>query len=211
MPTERPAPHFAPADVDAAPATGSLTPDAPAFATDAVTLARNLIGGFFALDGVGGTIVETEAYDATDPASHSFRGPTPRNAVMFGPVGRLYVYRSYGIHWCANIVCGTAGGGSAVLLRALLPTVGVGLMRDRRGTDRLDLLCSGPGRLTQALGINAAHNGASFGDGLFLALPSEPQPAHATPRIGITKGVETPWRFVAGAAPRRRRHPSALA
>lgn len=187
--------------MEAAAAMGGLTPDAPAFAVDAVTLARRLIGAFFAVDGIGGTIIETEAYDATEPASHSYRGLTERNAVMFGPIGHLYVYRSYGIHWCANVVCGPVGSGSAVLLRTLLPTVGVATMQERRGTDRLDLLCSGPGRLCQSLGITGADNGVAFGGKFFLSLPAATEPAHATPRIGISKAIDLPWRFVAGPAP----------
>lgn len=183
----------------------SLDPRSPAFHDDAVTFARRLIGGVFAVDGVGGTIIETEAYERTDPASHAFRGRTLRNAVMFGPVGHLYVYRSYGIHWCANIVCGTDGG-SAVLLRAVLPETGIELMAERRGTGRLEFLCSGPGKLCQALRITGDLNGAAFGGRLFLTLPQAVVPAHATPRIGISKAVDQPWRFVAGeASPRRRR------
>ena len=117
-----------------------------------------LLGWTLLVDGVGGRIVEVEAYEETDAASHSYGGPRGRNTVMFGPPGRLYVYRSYGIHWCANIVCEPAGRGAAVLLRALEPTHGFDAMRGRRGVDEDRLLCSGPGRLTQALGLTAAHN-----------------------------------------------------
>ena len=123
--------------------------------------APGLIGWTLLRDGVGGRIVEVEAYEESDPASHSFGGPRGRNVVMFGEPGRLYVYRSYGIHWCANVVCGRPGHGSAVLLRALEPTHGLAVMRERRGTTNDRLLCSGPGRLTEALGITGADNGAA--------------------------------------------------
>jgi DNA-3-methyladenine glycosylase len=149
------------------------------------------------VDGVGGIVVETEAYARDDPASHSYGGPTRRNAAMFGPPGCLYVYRSYGVHWCANVVCGQAGEGSAVLLRALEPTVGLERMRARRGVEERMLLCSGPGRLTQALGIDAGHDGLPLDRPPFgvLAAP-EPPVVATTTRIGITRARERPWRYV---------------
>ncbi len=156
-----------------------------------------LIGWTVLVDGVGGRIVEVEAYDADDPASHSFRGPTSRNAVMFGEPGRLYVYRSYGIHWCANVVCGPAGHGSAVLLRALEPTHGLDRMRARRGTDDDRLLCSGPGRLTQALGLTGAYDGADLAVPPFeLVAPDRVLPVERTTRIGITRAADHDWRYV---------------
>jgi DNA-3-methyladenine glycosylase len=149
---------------------------------------------------VGGRIVETEAYMRHDPASHSFIGPTSRNSVMFGPPGRLYVYRSYGIHWCANVVTGAERDGQAVLLRALLPVHGLEVMRSRR-TGRSDRdLCNGPGKLCAALGIDGDDNGLDLTDVSSAirivddggAVPGE---VSVGPRIGITKAVDTPWRF----------------
>ncbi len=158
-------------------------------------LARDLIGATLLLDGVGGVVVETEAYARGDPASHSFRGPTPRNGAMFGPAGRAYVYRSYGIHWCLNVVGGEEPG-CAVLIRALEPTEGLAAMRARRGLDAPRLLCAGPGRLCAALGITAAHDGLPLDRAPFalLAPPAAP-PIAAGPRIGITRNAEAPWRF----------------
>jgi DNA-3-methyladenine glycosylase len=159
--------------------------------------APGLIGWTLVVDGVGGRIVEVEAYEESDPASHSFGGPRGRNVVMFGAPGRLYVYRSYGVHWCANVVCGPAGHGSAVLLRALEPTHGLETMRARRGTTEDRLLCAGPGRLTQALGITNADNGADLTRPPFELLPpSRPAAVTRTTRIGITKAVEKEWRYV---------------
>lgn len=166
------------------------------FTRPVVEVARALLGCTLLVDGVGGVIVETEAYDRDDPASHSFRGPRPRNASMFGPVGHLYVYRSYGLHLCANIVAGVAPGG-AVLLRAIEPTAGLAAMQARRGLQAPHALCSGPGRLTQALGIAAAHDGASLQEPPFALHPrlgGEPGLA-VGPRIGLSKGIEAPWRF----------------
>src|ERR1043165_9116077 len=121
-------------------------------------VAPELIGATLTFNGVGGVIVEVEAYHHTEPAAHSYGGQTPRNAVMFGPPGYAYVYRSYGIHWCVNFVCEEAGSASAVLIRALEPTEGLALMHRRRRNADVRLLCSGPGRLTEALGITRAHN-----------------------------------------------------
>jgi DNA-3-methyladenine glycosylase len=145
---------------------------------------------------VGGPIVEVEAYHHTEPAAHSYRGPTARNAVMFGPPGRVYVYRSYGIHWCINFVCEPAGSASAVLIRALMPEWGLATMRQRRGVTDERLLCSGPGRLCQALGITHAHNGLSL-DAAPFALHKRAGAVEVVsgPRIGITKAVELPWRY----------------
>jgi len=160
-----------------------------------VELARRLIGTTFLVDGVGGVVVETEAYRADEPASHSHRGPRPRNAAMFGPAGRLYVYRSYGLHWCVNIVGGDAPG-SAVLLRALAPTTGCEAMAVRRGLADPRRLCSGPGKLAAALGITGERDGAPVdGEGVAL-IDREADPAVvAGPRIGITKAADLPWRF----------------
>jgi DNA-3-methyladenine glycosylase len=161
-------------------------------------VARGLLGWTFLRDGVGGRIVEVEAYAPDDPASHSFRGRTSRNGSMFSAPGTLYVYRSYGIHWCVNVVCEPPGTGAAVLLRALEPTHGLEAMRLRRGSAADGDLCSGPGKLTQALAISGADDGASITSPPFALLSPE-RPADdilATPRIGITKAAELPWRYL---------------
>ena len=154
------------------------------------------MGWTLVVDGVGGIVVETEAYEPDDPASHSFGGPTPRNATMFGRAGRLYVYRSYGLHWCANVVGAEDGVGAAVLLRAVEPTTGVDVMRARRGVDDVRLLASGPGRLTQALGITAAHDGLDLGKPPFaLDPPAAGVEVVASPRVGITRATDLLWRY----------------
>jgi len=159
-------------------------------------VAPDLIGATLLVNGIGGLIVEVEAYHHTDPAAHSFRGPTPRNRVMFGPPGFTYVYRSYGIHWCLNFVCEEEGSASAVLIRALEPTPGIAAMRRRRGLHDERSLCSGPGKLTEALGITIAHSE--------LPLDQPPFALHARTgkadiisgvRIGITKAADLPWRY----------------
>jgi len=159
----------------------------------APTVAADLIGALLTHEGVGGIIVETEAYSRDDPASHSYPGPTARNAAMFGPAGHAYVYRSYGIHWCFNLVCEP---GSAVLVRALEPTSGLAAMAQRRGLPDVRALCSGPGKLCQALAISAAQNGLPLGHGaLRLAIPRERPRIAIGPRIGISKAADVPWRF----------------
>jgi DNA-3-methyladenine glycosylase len=169
--------------------------DAAFFDRDAVTLARALIGVKLLVDGVGGLIVETEAYDRDDPASHSFNGQTKRNAVMFGPPGYAYVYRIYGAHWCLNAVGGAAPRG-AVLIRALEPTDRLDVMAERRGTTDARLLCSGPGKLCQALAVTNAHNGLPFDEPPFALYAADKAWGLAVgPRIGLTKAADTPWRF----------------
>jgi len=159
-------------------------------------VARDLIGADLLFDGVGGPIVELEAYAPGDPASHSFRGRTARNASMFGPSGHAYVYRSYGIHWCLNFVCGPEGVASAVLVRALEPRHGLEAMTARRRVDDLRLLCSGPGRLCQALGITGAHDGLALDRPPFELVAADERPEIAVgPWIGLTKGLEAPWRY----------------
>lgn len=172
------------------------------FSADSDVIGRTLIGMTLLVNGVGGRIVETEAYDQHDPASHSFSGQTPRNAAMFGPPGRLYVYRSYGIHWCVNLVCRKAGHGAGVLIRAIEPTAGLDQMRARRGLIDIHLLCAGPGRVGQALAIDASFNGMRLDRAPVKLLAQPPILAGATPRailagprIGISKAADVPWRF----------------
>jgi DNA-3-methyladenine glycosylase len=159
-------------------------------------VARELIGAELLVAGVGGLMVELEAYERDDPASHAHRGPTERNASMFGPPGHAYVYRSYGVHWCLNLVCEPAGTPSAVLLRALEPTRGLETMRARRGTDDTRLLCAGPGRLCQALAVTGAHDGAALDRPPFeLRAAAAGASVLTGPRIGISKATELPWRY----------------
>ena len=172
------------------------------FAGSVHELAPQLVGAILLVDGVGGRIVEVEAYDHEDPAAHGFRGRTARNASMFGAPGHAYVYRSYGIHWCLNFVCGAEGVPDAVLVRALEPLAGIEVMEERRGTQDRLLLCAGPGRLCQSLGITGQHDG----------LPLDRPPFSLTPRpgaleivadrrIGITKAADRPWRYLLAGSP----------
>jgi DNA-3-methyladenine glycosylase len=159
-------------------------------------VAPDLIGAVLLVDGAGGRLVEVEAYHQTDPAAHSFGGPTARNAVMFGPPGFAYVYRSYGIHWCLNFVCEPTGSAGAVLIRAIEPTTGLATMRRRRGVSEKRLLCSGPGRVCAALGITGAHYGLALDAPPFAIFArSEEVEIVAGPRIGITKAADLPWRY----------------
>jgi len=159
-------------------------------------VAPDLIGATLLVAGIGGTIVEVEAYHDTEPAAHSFNGRTARNAVMFGPPGHAYVYRSYGIHWCVNFVCEREGSAGAVLVRALEPTRGLQTMRRRRGVADDRLLCAGPGRLCEALGVTHAHNGLALDRPPFELRARTNEVAIAVGlRIGITKAVELPWRY----------------
>jgi DNA-3-methyladenine glycosylase len=171
-------------------------------------VAIDLLGKLLVVDRDGtrasGHIVETEAYTRDDPASHSSRGPTLRNAVMFGPAGHLYVYRSYGVHWCANVVTGADGDGQAVLIRAIEPLDGVDEMLRRRGRHPI---ADGPGKLCQALGIDGADDGldlVSPGSTVRIVDDGTPPPADPLvgPRVGISKAVDTPWRWRAMAGPR---------
>ncbi|QJE00519.1 DNA-3-methyladenine glycosylase [Massilia forsythiae] len=166
------------------------------FSAPSHVVARRMIGMTVLVDGIGGRIVETEAYDGEDPASHSFSGPSERNIAMFGAPAHAYVYRSYGIHWCLNFVCREAGHGAGVLIRALEPVAGLQTMRERRATDDEWLLCSGPGKLCQALGVTRALNGHPLAQPPFeLAAAPEDIEVVTGPRIGISKAVDVPWRF----------------
>jgi DNA-3-methyladenine glycosylase len=159
-------------------------------------VAPELIGATLMVGGAGGVIVEVEAYHHTDPAAHSYRGPTERNGIMFGPPGYAYVYRSYGIHWCLNFVCEGEGSASAVLIRALEPTAGIAAMRRRRGVPEERALCSGPGKLCEALGVTIKHNGLALDRAPFELRARADRPEIVTgPRIGITKAVDEPWRY----------------
>jgi DNA-3-methyladenine glycosylase len=167
------------------------------FARSVHDVAPELVGCTLLVDGVGGRIVEVEAYDGEDPASHGYRGETTRNRSMFGPPGHSYVYRSYGIHWCLNLVCDEPGRAEAVLVRALEPTHGVEAMRARRRVDAPRLLCSGPGRLCQALGVTREHDGRPLDEPPFAMLPrGRPVEVVRGPRVGITRAVDAPWRYV---------------
>jgi DNA-3-methyladenine glycosylase len=166
------------------------------FARSVHIVAPELIGATLTFKGAGGTIVEVEAYHQTDPAAHSFNGRTQRNAVMFGPPGYVYIYRSYGIHWCLNFVCEPEGLASAMLIRALAPTLGLGAMRRRRGVEDERLLCAGPGRLCEALGITDKQYGLALDQPPFAIFArTQDVDVAVGPRIGITKAIEHPWRY----------------
>jgi DNA-3-methyladenine glycosylase len=172
------------------------------FARSVHEVAPDLIGVTLLVDGVGGRIVEVEAYDQEDPASHAYRGRTPRNASMFGPPGRAYVYRSYGIHWCLNLVCGEEGVPEAALIRALEPTAGIEEQRRRRGADDVRALCSGPGKLCQALGVTREQDGLPLDRPPFRLRERKEVPEIVTaPRVGITRATSLSWRYLEAGSP----------
>jgi DNA-3-methyladenine glycosylase len=172
------------------------------FARPVHEVAPELLGATLLVGGVGGTIVELEAYDEDDPASHGFRGRTSRNAAMFGPPGHAYVYRSYGIHWCLNLVCAGEGRAEAALVRALEPTQGIDTMRERRGLEDVRALCSGPGKLCQSLGVTGDHDGAALDEPPFVLYARGSAPEIVTgPRVGITKAADLPWRYGVAGSP----------
>ena len=174
------------------------------YARPVLEVARDLVGCVVAHGGASGVIVETEAYHESEAACHAHIGLTPRTHVLFGPPGRAYVYRSYGIHALLNAVCEPEGVGAAVLIRALEPLDGVGAMRERRGLERLEDLCSGPGKLTQALGVELGENDTDLASGPVRILPHaagwEAPTLLVGPRIGITKAADLPWRFCAAGS-----------
>ncbi len=176
--------------ISAAPLEGVTLRDF--FERDAIAVARDLLGCHLVVNGMGGRITETEAYFPDDEASHSFRGPTKRNGAMYGPPGNVYIYRIYGMYWCLNFVCTP---GSAVLIRAIEPESGIVEMAERRGTDQLTSLCSGPGKLCQAMDIGIAINDRLLDREPYALFPSSPVPIVSGTRIGITKNAEAPWRF----------------
>jgi DNA-3-methyladenine glycosylase len=180
------------------------------FARPSTVVAPDLLGRVLVRRLPDGTrlaarLVEVEAYQDDDPASHSFRGPTPRNAVMFGPAGFLYVYFSYGVHWCANVVTGGAGHGSAVLLRAGEPREGLEAMAAHRGRDDLRTLCAGPGRLTQALAISGVDDGADVARGRIISVhegvPVPRRRIERTTRVGVSVGIEQRLRYLERGSP----------
>ncbi len=169
------------------------------FDRDVTLVARQLLGATLLVDGIGGIIVETEAYHPTEPASHAFRGETPRNAAMFLGPGHVYVYRSYGIHWCLNFVC---SDGAAILIRALEPTKGMVEMSERRGLSAATDLCSGPGKLCTALAVTKAHDRLRLDHPPFEFFPPTGSVDIVTgPRIGITRAADLPWRFGIAGSP----------
>ena len=172
------------------------------FARTVHEVAPELIGTTLLVDGIGGKVVEVEAYDQDDPASHGFRGLTTRTASMFGPPGHAYVYRSYGVHWCLNLVCAEEGRSEAALVRALEPTHGLETMRERRGLEATRALCSGPGKLCQALGITRVLDGLPLDEPPFELVARESEPPLAVgSRIGITRAIEQPWRYGLAGSP----------
>ncbi|MGA9761238.1 MAG: DNA-3-methyladenine glycosylase [Gaiellaceae bacterium] len=192
----------------ASPAGSPIAIPREYFARSAHELGPELLGATLLVNGVGGVLVELEIYDQSDPASHSYRGRTERNASMFGPPGHAYVYRSYGVHWCLNIVCSPAGEASALLVRAIEPTHGIERMIERRGTTDERKLCSGPGKLCQALAVSGRHDGLPLDAFPFQVLAREREPEiERCRRIGITRAREKPWRLCVAGSPYLSRGP----
>ncbi|MHB8059557.1 MAG: DNA-3-methyladenine glycosylase [Gaiellaceae bacterium] len=190
------------------PENGAVSLPSEFFARSAHELGPELLGATLLVNGVGGVLVELEIYDQSDPASHSYRGRTERNASMFGPPGHAYVYRSYGVHWCLNIVCSAANEASALLVRALEPTHGLEQMIARRGRSDPRALCSGPGKLCQALAVSGEHDGLALDAFPFQVLARERAPEIVRcERVGITRARERPWRLCLGGSPYLSRDP----